>query len=207
MEIKIYNSILDFPDEVFHGTSIDCVRDLMDGIDLDRSRQRTDFGKGFYLTTNYNQAKEWAKFKANPNFLNISRKDSNNYVKGAIVTYNIDKEYLSKLPGRIFTEPNDDWAIFILANRTKRFLKEHNLDIHNLDMKYHYVYGPMADNGIALMIKEYELEIIDVGEFCRKVRTNVNFPNYHQLSIHTIKAIECFTLKGVEVIEFERAEN
>ncbi|MEK4949271.1 DUF3990 domain-containing protein [Bacillus sp. FSL W8-1127] len=33
------------------------------GIDLDKSRFATDFGKGFYVTNNQKQAEKWAKIK------------------------------------------------------------------------------------------------------------------------------------------------
>lgn len=33
------------------------------GIDLNKSRYATDFGKGFYVTNNLKQAEQWARIK------------------------------------------------------------------------------------------------------------------------------------------------
>ena len=39
----------------YHGTSM-----LIGDIDLSRSRNRTDFGKGFYMGTNLGESRKWA---------------------------------------------------------------------------------------------------------------------------------------------------
>ena len=41
---------------VYHGTSFD-----FDAIDFTKSKDRRDFGKGFYTTTIQSQAESWAK--------------------------------------------------------------------------------------------------------------------------------------------------
>lgn len=46
--------------ELYHGTA-----DFFDEIGLEKAGSNSDFGKGFYLTTNYEQAKKWALLKTN----------------------------------------------------------------------------------------------------------------------------------------------
>lgn len=50
--------------ELFHGTTAADVPGIRAGIDLSRSRQRLDFGPGFYTTTNERQANIWARTTA-----------------------------------------------------------------------------------------------------------------------------------------------
>ena len=44
---------------LYHGTN-----QIIQGIDLNKGRNRTDFGKGFYLGSNLDVAREWAKARA-----------------------------------------------------------------------------------------------------------------------------------------------
>ncbi len=50
---------------LFHGTLDVEVASIMQGVDLDRCRSLRDFGRGFYTTTNQQQAERWARDLAN----------------------------------------------------------------------------------------------------------------------------------------------
>ena len=45
--------------KLFHGSNID-----IQIIDLEKSKPNKDFGKGFYLSADYDQAMEMAEFRA-----------------------------------------------------------------------------------------------------------------------------------------------
>ena len=52
-----FNDILDLPTKWYHGTHYFRLQGIIEnGIDLSKSRKRLDYGPGFYLTTNFDQA-------------------------------------------------------------------------------------------------------------------------------------------------------
>ncbi|MCX6594434.1 MAG: DUF3990 domain-containing protein [Acidobacteria bacterium] len=60
------------PLTVFHGTNVGAARRILkSGIDLNRARQGTDFGPGFYVTTLQQQAWNWSvsRFEKDPTVL------------------------------------------------------------------------------------------------------------------------------------------
>src|SRR5262245_66421866 len=49
---------------LYHGTDINSANNIMQhGINLTLSKALTDFGQGFYLTTYFDQAKNWANVR------------------------------------------------------------------------------------------------------------------------------------------------
>ena len=56
--------LLSFPSEVYHGTISSNLKSLKKGINISKSNDKTDFGKGFYTTFNYEQALNFAHNKA-----------------------------------------------------------------------------------------------------------------------------------------------
>src|SRR5213595_2840083 len=106
-------------DTVYHGTNLFSAKVILyNGIMLNAQRELTDFGKGFYVTPNLKQAKEWSHVKAknpqvNPTILVSLNLNKNQYLSHpetkipALLAYSIDIYSLILLNGLIFPMPNE----------------------------------------------------------------------------------------------------
>jgi len=154
--------------KMYHGTNM-----VVDAIDLVKSRNRVDFGKGFYLTDKIGTAQSWAIRKAELEFEGIP----------TILCYEINIE-LFKIKGQGFPDdPNLDWLNFICSNRRNNppasSQKEPRHD-------YNWVSGAIADDKIVDVVAEYlRGEITDEEAICRARA----LPKTYQLSLHTLAAI------------------
>ncbi len=82
---------------MYHGTSSAHYESLISGVDLRSCKKRTDFGQGFYLTSNFNQASKHAKnrtFKGEP----------------LVFEYELNLSEFNKFRGKIFPKMTRDWA-------------------------------------------------------------------------------------------------
>ena len=116
---------------LYHGSNT-----KIENIDLSKCRPYKDFGKGFYLTEIREQAEKMASRTAHI------------YEGEPIVTeFEFDESSLSKLSVKQFDGPNEEWALFVLANRSK----EHEQPTHSYDI----VIGPVADDDIAQLFRNF----------------------------------------------------
>jgi hypothetical protein len=97
---------------VYHGTE-STYSGQFGNIDLGRCSQYTDFGHGFYTTSNYHQALNLARKKVR--FL--KRYEKNEDIKPMVVTFQIDTEKLKRLDGIIFEGYVKEWIEFVYNNR------------------------------------------------------------------------------------------
>ena len=127
---------------LYHGTYTDIT-----SIDLDRCMPYKDFGKGFYLTDIEQQAKDMAIRKSR--FV----PKSSPYV----LKFEFNENYLTDgmLQVKVFEEPTEEWAQFIIANR----YNSEDKVIHSYDV----VIGPIADDGVALQIGLFRDGFIDLA--------------------------------------------
>ena len=107
---------------LYHGTNI-----TFETIDLLKSKPNKDFGQGFYLTTDKNQAIEMAKAKI----------DQQGQGKVIVYTYEFDDNLLndSSLKIKTFDNYTEEWALFILANRNN-FSSKGSLNASNTTLLY-----------------------------------------------------------------------
>ena len=202
-----FNSL---PTEVYHGTTSNNYLSLKSGIDVNikGANPKPDFGQGFYTTTNYKQALTQANRKAdkhNKFQYKLSQKKGKSpiIVQPTVLSYQVDVSKLKSISSNIsdgsshliFSKPDDSWGEFILNNR-----KPGNTisKFHNRDQQYHYVYGPLADGFIFNVVHEYQEKKITWAEYMEKIAPFKNGIYYQdQLSIHTLAAANCLTLKEV----------
>ncbi len=131
---------------LYHGSNIE-----INEIDFSRCRPYKDFGQGFYLTTIHEQAKKMAK--------RVSR------IYGGtpcITAFEFDEAALcdNHLNCRIFEKPSKEWAIFVINNRNRNFSPITDLAC-NLDCKYDLVIGPIANDDLALLFRQYSNGLIE----------------------------------------------
>lgn len=134
--------------KLYHGTTID-----IEKIDLRKSKPNKDFGKGFYLSVDREQAMAMADYKAeqiggNP-VVNI---------------FEFDEKMLesSSLKVKIFTAYDTEWADFIFANRNNPTSK----NIFDYDI----VIGPIANDRVGLQIRKYMEKEIDLPTFIERLK-------------------------------------
>lgn len=195
--------ISNLPDKVYHGTISIYKDSLVNGINIKRCNDFVDFGKGFYTTTNYEQARSFAIRNAKKNNLLREKKIKQNskwipkFAKPMVVLYNVDRSKLSKLNGYYFKEPNEKWAEFVFNNRMGLELKVS--EFHNIDEKFDFIYGSMADAQIATLVEDVRLGKIKFRQFCDAIEPFDRY-NQDQLSFHTRISIECLSLNDFIIL-------
>lgn len=124
--------------KLYHGSNT-----VIERIELSKCKPFKDFGKGFYLTEIREQAEQMAK------------RTFAIYGGEPVVTeFKFDETALNALVVKTFEEPGEEWALFIMANRDRN--KVH--PIHCYDI----VIGPVADDTIATLFRNFDDGIIDL---------------------------------------------
>ena len=133
--------------KLYHGSNIEVITP-----DLSKSNPYKDFGKGFYLSADRNQAQRMAEQK------------TLQMMCGAPIVseFEVDEGFLSssELNIKIFNDYSVEWARFILENRDmKRQQPTHQYDI---------VYGPIADDGVTFQLRRYQSGVISIEELMNR---------------------------------------
>ena len=124
-------------------------------IDLGRCRPNKDFGKGFYLTPDYAGAVKMAhrtvrRFGGHP----------------FVMAFEFDDAVLAGVPVRCFPSPSGEWAMFVMANRRPQMTAED----HNRQNQYGMVCGPIANDDLALLFRQFERGLVSVEMLVREMR-------------------------------------
>lgn len=135
--------------KLYHGSDV-----RIDHVNLSLGRINKDFGKGFYLTSIYQQAIEMGKRRA--------RQTEGG---SAVVTeFLFDDTCLvaNELNIKLFPAVSEEWALFILNNRhASRTGFRHSYDI---------VIGPIADDGVVQQLDLYEMQLITLPQLVEALR-------------------------------------
>lgn len=124
--------------KLYHGSNM-----VIEQIDLSKCKPYKDFGQGFYLTEIKEQAEQMA------------RRTSAIYGGEPVVTeFEFDETALNTLSVKIYQEPCEEWALFVMANRSRNNAQP----IHRFDI----VIGPVADDTIATLFRNFNDGIIDL---------------------------------------------
>lgn len=157
---------------LYHGSNL-----VIDSINLAMCRPYKDFGKGFYLTDIAEQAKQMAE------------RVSKIYGGTPIVnTFEIQDDFrkMSDVEIKDFgAQTTEEWAKFVMNNRNRAFEDVKNA-LCNKDNKYDIVIGPVADDNMALLFRQYENEIID---FDTLLKGMIYKKTSSQYSFHTERSI------------------
>lgn len=126
---------------LYHGSN-----QLIEVINLHKGKKFKDFGRGFYTTHLFEQADFW------------SQRIANRYGGIPTVTtfeFDYDKALADGLNIKVFTHPDKEWALFIMANR-----KQDEEEFHH---EYDIVIGPVANDNMARLFGLYDLKVIDLN--------------------------------------------
>jgi len=135
---------------------------------LDQQRL-LDFGKGFYTTTNKEQAERWAAIK---------QKRTVKTAKAFVTVYEFNEILLKNntLKIKIFTLADEEWLDFVIYNRSFDSVGD-----------YDVVIGPVANDTLYQTLTLYELGILTKPETIARLKVH---PLYDQVSFHSHKALE-----------------
>lgn len=156
---------------LYHGSNTDIKE-----IDLAMCKPYKDFGKGFYLTVLKEQAEKMAN--------RVAR------IYGGTPILNTFEIDIDSLPEELNikdfgTETSEEWARFVMNNRNRKFDDASSSEC-NLDNKYDIVIGPIANDDMAVLFRQYENGVLSfdnmIGGMVYKETTN-------QYSFHTDRAV------------------
>jgi hypothetical protein len=152
---------------LYHGTSV-----IIREADLNKSRKRTDFGRGFYLGDDLMWAGKWAD-------TTVRRSGGT----ATVMQYELNAGAFTddKLSFCKFDTPDENWLNFV---RDNRIILNHTTPEprHSFDL----VYGRIADDGAADVVKSYSKGEISPQEAIERIRF---LPRVSQLSLHTPLAL------------------
>lgn len=128
-----------------------------------------DFGKGFYTTSNKEQAERWASIK---------QKRAAESNKAIVTVYEFDDDLLQtdRLKIKSFTQANVEWLDFVVRNRSLEVV-----------IKYDLVIGPVANDTLYITLSLYEAGFLTKKETIVRLKVH---PRFDQLAFITAKAIE-----------------
>ena len=158
---------------LYHGSNVE-----INQIDLSYSRKGKDFGCGFYLNANKQQAMEMAIRTAN-------RMRSGSPIVSA---FEFDDSILSKneLNVKVFEGYSVDWAEFILTNRKNK--SDH--PVHSYDI----VIGPIADDTVGVQIRRFVMGYISIEKLIEELRyrgnQSVQYFFASEIAINLLKKVE-----------------
>ena len=132
---------------LYHGTNVE-----FEKIDLLKSKPNKDFGRGFYLSSFFEQAKDMAETKV----------EQLEYGNPIVFQYEVKEENMADLRILRFDSYSEEWAKFILANRNNKSEKA----VHDYDI----VIGPIADDKVGLQLWRYEIRSIDLPTLVRNLQ-------------------------------------
>jgi len=132
---------------LYHGSNI-AIRQ----IDLSRSNRYKDFGRAFYLSADYGQARELADSRAD-------------FLGGQPVVnpFLFDESIMQSAAFRvkIFPHYSVEWAEFVWNNRDEKQDFNHPFDI---------VYGPIMNDTIGFQMREYRKKRNDIHGFLEGIK-------------------------------------
>lgn len=136
---------------LYHGSNVD-----INQIDLSRSRKGKDFGQGFYLNANPEQAMAMAVRTAR--FMNEGRP--------TLSCFEFDEEAAEKsgLKIKVFPDYSVEWAEFVVMNRKN----SSDTPAHPYDI----VIGPIADDTVGVQIRRYIMGYLEASSLVEELKFN-----------------------------------
>ena len=134
---------------LYHGSNVHSEQ-----IDLSLSRKGKDFGCGFYLNANRQQAVDMA--------IRTTQRMRNG--TPSVTSYMFDESVLDKteLNVKVFEDYSIEWAEFVLANRKNTS----DTPIHSYDI----VIGPIANDTVGVQIRRYVMGYIGMEKLIEELK-------------------------------------
>lgn len=183
---KLLKSIGEFKstlqrDIFYHGTLDIYKNSLEESISLSHSLDKKDFGRGFYLTSNYDLAKKTAERKSR----RYNRRKNTNKSEPIVLEYIIREEYNENDCNILYFDKQDEeWFGFICSNKNpERQVSE--FFPNTWTGNYSIIYGPLADSvlGYYESIEMFEEKQGTKKELLITISEGYEFPRVDQIVI------------------------
>jgi len=134
---------------LYHGSNM-----KIEAPDLVHSKPFKDFGSGFYLSADKQQAWDMA-------FQKVSQTQEG---KAEVTEFLFDEAMMQSPDLNVLTYPDysEEWALFVLKNRNKNVPHP----VHDYDI----VYGPIADDGVTYQLRRYEGGVISLPRLVEELK-------------------------------------
>ena len=132
---------------LYHGSNVQIER-----IELEKSKPFKDFGRGFYLSPDRQQAEKMAIFRS---------KVLGNAPIVTEFSFDERKLYDGTLRFLSFDSYTEEWAKFVLKNREESDSFQDDYDV---------IYGPIANDRIGLQSHKLMEKSIDMQEFLHRIK-------------------------------------
>ncbi len=135
--------------KLYHGSNVE-----IEQIDFSKSKPYKDFGRGFYLSDNKEQAWNMAHQK-------VMQTESGTET---VNIYEFDESHLTdgSLKVKQFDSYCEEWAQFVLHNRNRsEALAGHTYDV---------VVGPIADDKVGVQIRLFNEKYIDIQTLLTRLK-------------------------------------
>lgn len=156
---------------LYHGSNT-----AIEAIDLECCMPYKDFGRGFYLTSMPNQAEKMAG------------RTARFYGGDPVVTrFEAPDDLLTGcgLNVKVFGSVSEEWARFIMNNRDRNFTDVSSPEC-NADCKYDVVFGPVGNDDVTYLLRQYTRGSIGGNELRRGLEYKKASDQY---SFHTHAAV------------------
>ena len=134
---------------LYHGSNVKVSKP-----DLKHSKPFKDFGQGFYLSADEQQAHSLA----------LTKTEQMKIGEPTISKFLFDESIMSseELHIKIFEDYSNEWAEFVLMNR--------NDNIPQPSHDYDIVYGPIADDGVNYQLRRYRGGVISLSKLIEELK-------------------------------------
>lgn len=157
---------------LYHGSNIKVEKPV-----IIKSKRLLNFGTGFYLTSDFDQAKRWAERTA-------SRREEG---QPAISIFGVDEIEIGKLKTLTFKSADRAWLKYISTNRTDRSARD----------EYDIVIGPVANDQAVRTVNNYLK-----GYFDEEIAIRLLLPQNlkDQYAFKTDRALSILEFNEVKVV-------
>jgi hypothetical protein len=163
---------------IYHGSSV-----IVKTPELRHSVRALDFGKGFYATTNEEQAAQFAR-KVYERKIREAAENPGCFVNSYSTDYDAVQNQLSILT---FSTPDEEWLDFVMANRNEKYTGK----------KYDIIYGPVANDTVYRALVGYETGLYTKKQTIEQLAVRKLFS---QMAFATEKALSFLRFTGCREI-------
>lgn len=165
-------------------------------IDLDKCTKGLDFGKGFYVTSSYEQALKYIPSSVKKNIKRRILPKNFNLSQACVSIYRLNMT--SDLTTHCFDSANIDWLHFVASNRNDFLFHELKKRLSDTDI----IGGKIANDNTAMALNAYVN-----GDYGVPVVERVDKFTIESLLPNELEDQFCFrSLKAVKALEFLRSE-
>ena len=134
---------------LYHGSNV-----AIGQIDLSRSKRGKDFGQGFYLNANPDQAMEMA--------VRTTRIFNEGIPTLSCFDFDEDEALRSGLNIKVFPDYSEEWAEFVVMNRKNNSEVPAHL--------YDIVIGPIADDTVGVQIRRFIMGYLSASALVEELK-------------------------------------